>query len=80
MIVCSAEDGTGRRIPVPSWRHAGAHSLHYGRPEAEFRQSGALHDHPFGDAVCHVFDCEKLAELVSKILAENPRYFTPEGR
>ena len=72
-----SEDATGRRVAVPSWRHKDAHSAYYDRPEAMYRQSGILRDRRFGDAVCHIFDCEKLAALVSEILAFNPLYFTP---
>jgi len=72
------ETPDGRIIAVPTRRHQGQHWRFYGKPEAFLIEHGAITVGRFGDAVCHVADAAKVAELISQLLRAEPLLFTDD--
>jgi len=73
LIVLNEND---QQIPVPSFRHAGAHSQFYGCMAARFEADGALQKGRFGDAQCFLLDARKAADVTIKLLQQHPNAFT----
>lgn len=71
-------DDDGRRIPVPSHRHVGAHSRYYAAMRDAFVLGGALRRVTFGDADCDLLEVVPTVNIVTEKLRENPRLFTEE--
>ncbi len=71
-------DYSGNRIPVPSRRHVGTHSVYYHLMEPFFEEAGAISTLKFGDAECRLLDARKGADAVMKVLKKTPLFFTPE--
>lgn len=69
-------DENNRQIPVPSFRHAGAHSQFYECMAARFEIAGALQKGRFGDAHCTLLDAHKAADITMKLLQQHPNAFT----
>ena len=72
-LVVVAPDG--RRIAVPSRRHVGQHSRFYAKLEPIFLASGAMVRGSFGEAVCHLADAPRMAEVTMALLADDPDLF-----
>ena len=58
-------DFNGNIIPSPQHRHcAGGRNGYYGSLEGEFDRAGALSRGKFGNADCHLLDCEKICRVL----------------
>ena len=58
-------DYHGNIIPCPQHRHCGGgRNAYYGSLESEFDQAHALKRGKFGNANCHILDCEKICRVL----------------
>ena len=69
-------DENDRKIPVPSFRHAGGHSRFYHCMAERFEDAGALQTGFFGNAQCTLLDARKAADVTMKLLHKYPNAFT----
>lgn len=65
----------GRRIPVPSRRHAGNRSKHYARMEPLFLAADAVRLGRFGDASCHLADASLMEQVTRGCLEKDIDWF-----
>lgn len=74
-LVTVLPDGT--EIPVPSRRHCGlSWSLHFWKVERVLERAGAIRRSRLGDALMWVCDAERLTEVLSAMLRDNPDLFS----
>ncbi|RAU99596.1 AAC(3) family N-acetyltransferase [Paenibacillus sp. YN15] len=74
-LVTVLPDGT--EIPVPSRRHCGlSWSLHFWKVEKVLERAGAIRRSRLGDALMWVCDAERLTEVLSAMLRDNPDLFS----
>ncbi|WP_077618446.1 AAC(3) family N-acetyltransferase [Bacillus sinesaloumensis] len=63
-------------ISVPQRRHIGHTSEKYGRVEDVFLHNDAMYKGHFGDATVRVCDTEKMTDLLTHLLKEDPELFS----
>lgn len=75
MLYTVLPDGT--EIPVPSYRHYGAHwSEYFWKVDDFFVEHGVMYKGKLGDATVRICDAKATAELLFKMLKINPDLFS----
>lgn len=83
MLTAGAEalvvfDYDGKRIDVPSRRHAGDHSQYYYLMAERFIAAGGMKTGKFGDAAVRIVDARIAGDVTYALLKDNPLFFTEE--
>ncbi len=71
-------DRHGKKIPVPSHRHKGNVSEHYGKVERAMLATGLMKTGKIGDAFSRLIDAEGLRQMISGFLTLDPDLFSDD--